>query len=162
MKILSLLMLAIALVACSTTPVLQYRQAPDSHAADYQTFSIQAIQKARGLNMPAMVKVGKAIKYALEQKGLRYVEQGGELLIEYGVGIRNVNSVNMHFYPQGLGTRTQHDVESATIAKMVININDVEQQRSIWLTSGSARINGEDKSQQEINAEFIGIFSNFE
>ena len=68
----------------------------------------------------------------------------------------------MHFYPQGLGTRTQHDVESATIAKMVININDVEQQRSIWLTSGSARIDGEDKSQQEINAEFIGIFSNFE
>ena len=161
MKILLLMILGM-LSACSTTQVLQYRQAPDSHAADYQTFSMKAIQNARGLNMPAMAKVGKAIKNALEKKGLRHVEQGGELLIEYGVGIRNINSLNLHFYPQGLGTRTQHDIESETIAKMVININDAEKQRSIWLTSGSARIDGEEHSQQQINEKFIKIFSNFE
>ena len=79
MKQLIVILLSLWLTACASHQALHVRQAPGSHAEDYKTFSIQAIDKARGLNLPAMVKVGKAIKYALEQKGLTYVEQNGEI-----------------------------------------------------------------------------------
>lgn len=69
--------------------------------------------------------------------------------------------VILHYYPDGLGMRTQHDVEAATVAKMVININDVKQQRSIWLTSGSSRVDGDDKTQDEINQIFETMFTHF-
>ena len=85
-----------------------------------------------------------------------------KLLVEYGVGLRNTNEVNLHFYPTGMAMRTQHDVGQATIARMVININDVEQQRSIWLASGSSKIEGEEKTQGEINQALVDIFTNFE
>lgn len=162
MKVIFTLFVVLCLSGCAAQQALTVRQAPGSHAQDYKSFSIQVINKARGLNLPAMVKVGKAIKYALEQKGLMYVEQNGELLVEYGVGLRNTNEVNLHFYPAGMTMRTQHDVEEATIAKMVININDVKQKRSIWLVSGSAKVDDEEKSQDEINKVFVGIFSQFE
>jgi len=57
--------------------------------------------------------------------------------------------------------RVQYDVEMATIAKMLININAVKQRRSIWLTSGSSRVDGDDKSQDAINQIFATMVTHF-
>ncbi|UTW49644.1 DUF4136 domain-containing protein [Bacterioplanoides sp. SCSIO 12839] len=162
MKLLAAFITACFLIGCSANAPLDYRQSPDRHAADYQTFTLKSIDNVKGTTPQAMGKVGQAIKFALEQKGLKYVDQGADLLVEYAVGVKNTQKLNMQYYPTGQGMYTRHDVASAKIAKLVININDVADKRSIWLTSGSSEIAQEEKTQDEINQAFVAIFAHFE
>lgn len=149
------------LAACSVNAPMDYRQSPDRHAADYQTFTLKAIDHVKGTTPKAMGRVGQAIQYALEQKGLRYVDNDAQLLVEYAVGVKNTQKLNMQYYPTGQGMYTRHDVASATVAKLVININDVADKRSIWLSSGSSEITQQERTQEEINQVFVTIFKNF-
>lgn len=160
MKILLSLMLTAFLAACSSTPNARYLQADEVTAADYKTFTLEKID-AKGLNPDAMLVAGKAIKFALESRGMTYQKENAELLIEFGVGIKQVNEVQLKVVPIGGATYTAHTLQNNQYGTLIINISDALKTKPIWYMSGSRKIENMNRSQEEINQDFIGILSNF-
>lgn len=160
MKILLSLMLTAFLAACSSTPNARYLQADEVTAADYKTFTLEKID-AKGLNPDAMLVAGKAIKFALESRGMTYQKENAELLIEFGVGIKQVNEVQLKVVPIGGATYTGHTLQNNQYGTLIINISDALKTKPIWYMSGSRKIENMNRSQEEINQDFIGILSNF-
>lgn len=161
MKLLIPLLFALLITACSSTPAgPRYQQAYDVHVEDYKTFAIEKID-VKGLNPEAMLKVGKAIKHALEARGLTYQKDNAELLIEYGVGIKHVQEVKLKVIPIGGNTYTDHTLEDSNYGTLLISASDTEKSKHVWYMSGSRKIENMDRSQDEVNEDFVGLFSNF-
>lgn len=160
MKILLSILFASILTACATTPKVHYVQADEAQAADYKTFSIEKIA-AKGLNPKAMATVSKAIKHALQVKGMTYQENNADLLVEFGIGIKQVQEVRLKVIPIAGTTYTGHILEDSTYATLLINISDTQNQKHLWHMSGSRKIEKTNRSQSDINEDFVNLLNNF-
>ena len=155
--------IAMALVlfttACATQPKAHFEQAEGTSIAQYKTFSIEKLD-VKGLHPDAMVKVGKAVKQALEQKGLSFVWEDGDITVQYAVGVKSVQNLVLKHYPVGNQIYTGHLLEDNYYATMILYLVDEEAKKQVWMMSGSKRIDNLDSSQEQVNQTIQAVFEN--
>lgn len=158
-KVFPITILLVLLSACASSgPVFQ--QLANTQAADYKTFSIKKID-TQGLNPEAMVKVGQALKYALEARGMIYQAEHGELLVEYAVGIKQVNEVRLEVIPIAGSSYTDHIMENNRYGNLLISLSDAKTSKQVWYLSGSRKLDNMQSSQAEINSNVVKLMQNF-
>ncbi len=151
---------ALFISGCAMQPVPAYQQSEGSHRSDYNTFTIKPVLVKRNSQL-ASKKIEIAIQYALQQQGLNFVKEGGQLSVEYGFGLKSIQELELKMYPVGSKMYTGHILNDALYATLVVNIVDVTQNKSIWLMSGSRKIDEMKRSQQQVNDKFVSLLSNF-
>jgi len=159
MKTFIISLMLVLVSACATQPRPYFEQAEDTSIKQYKTFSIEKLN-VKGLHPDGMVKVGKAIKNALEEQGLKFEWKGGELTVQYAVGIETIKNIGLKLYPVGSKIYTAHIVKDNHYATMMLNIVDEKASKKVWLMSGSKRIDSLEVEQESVNKAFIDIFKN--
>ena len=159
MKTLLISLMLILLSACASQPKSYFEQATNTSINQYKTFSIEKLN-VRGLHPDAMVKVGKAIKKSLEEKGLKFEWQDGDLTVQYAIGVENIQNIGLKLYPVGSKIYTAHIVTDNHYATMMLNIVDEKASKKIWFMSGSKRIDNLNVEQDRVNEAFVEIFKN--
>lgn len=164
MKTFLYVVLVLITTACANQPSAYYKQADQTSIANYKTFSIKKLD-VKGLHPDSMIRVGKAVKHALEKKGLKYVSEGGELLVRYAVGVEIIKEVDVKIHPAGSSVYTNHIVEDSLYVTLVLGISDTRDPQVdpnvIWFMSGSKKVDDLSKPQEQINQKFESIFANF-
>lgn len=160
MKNTLFLSLVLFLTACASQPVPYFQQADSVKRSDYKTFSIKpVVVKSNSQVTTGTVEV--AIRYALEKQGLIYDKDSKELLVEYAVGIKSVKELEFKYVPVGAGVYTGHTMKDAKYVTLVMNIQDLVQQKSVWTWSGSRKVEELKRTQQDVNNKFVELLNNF-
>jgi hypothetical protein len=156
-----LLLLSILLLsACAHQPNIHFQQADTAKRSDYQTFNIASLP-LKGHTHIANEKIELAIRTHLEQAGMSYSAQDSQMTVQYALGIKKIQNVDLKPISIGTGVYTSHLVRDETYATLVINIRDNAQQENIWRMSGSRRVDDEQLPQETFNKKFSEILENF-
>lgn len=159
MKILFVSLMFMLLTACATQPKPHFEQAEELSINQYQTFSIEKLN-VKGLHPDAMIKVGKAIKKGLEEKGLKFKWNNADLTVQYAVGVETIQNVGLKLYPVGSKIYTAHIVQDNHYATMIMNIVDESASKKVWLMSGSKKIDNLNRSQQQVDESIAKLLQN--
>jgi hypothetical protein len=161
MKIHSLLLVSVLFVtACAHQPNLHIEQLDASIQTDYQSFNISSLT-LKGQNIQENDKIELAIRTSLEQKGMSYSTNDAQVTVQYALGIKKIQNVDLKPIVVGSGVYTSHLIKDEKYATLLINIRDNKQQKNIWRLSGSRRIDDEQLPQGKINEKFSELLENF-
>jgi len=156
-----LLLLSILLLsACAHQPNIHFQQVDSAKQGDYQTFNITSLP-LKGHTHLANAKIELAIRTYLVQKGMTYSAKDSQMTVQYALGIKQIQNVDLKPISIGAGVYTSHLVRDETYATLVINIRDNAQKENIWRMSGSRKIDDEELPQATFNKKFSEILENF-
>lgn len=153
------LLLTVFLTACAS-PALNYTQSDDLSIAQYKTFSVKTLD-IKGHNSKTEKVVDIALRDALEKRGLTYSQDNADIEVQYAVGVKSTQAVDLKPVSIGSGVYTSHNVVANTRATIVINIHDTKKNENVWRASGSQTISSDEIPQSAINEEFANILQNF-
>lgn len=161
MKIHSLLLASVLFVtACAHQPNVHVEQLDTAKQADYKSFNISSLT-LKGQNIQANEKIELAIRTSLEQKGMHYSATDAQVTVQYALGIKKIQNVDLKPIAVGSAVYTSHIIKDERYATLLINIKDNKQQKNIWRLSGSRRIDDEQLPQEKINEKFSELLENF-
>lgn len=161
MKIHYLLLLSILLVtACAHQPNVHIEQLDTAKQTDYKSFNISALI-FKGQNLQANKSIELAIRTSLEQKGMTYLAKDSQVTVQYALGIKKIQNVDLKPIAVGSGVYTSHLIKDEKHVTLLLNIRDNEQQKNIWRLSGSRKIDDDQLPQEKINEKFSELLENF-
>ena len=150
---------------CASGPRVIANSAPDFNIADYRTFSyMQPLSSDRG-NVRSLISTHliNATTPELENAGLRYVENGGDLLINFVVSTRETiqtrstpsTSVSMHHGRGRYGTLGGYSMSMSTTEVVqrtegTIGIDIISRARNQLVWEGAAVGRVTDSTRQNI------------
>jgi len=160
LRFLMLALISTLITACASQPAMNYKQADAASLSQYSSFSIKPLQiKGHDVKNEKVVEI--ALRSALEERGLIFSENNANLEVQYAVGVKSTQSVDLKPVSIGSAVYTSHDIVSNTRATVVINIQDTKTNQNVWRSSGSQTIREGKIPQVDINAEFAKILQNF-
>lgn len=143
------------LAACSSGPKIITNAAPGFDLIGYQTFSfLQPLSTDKG-NVRSLLsdELIAATTYELESAGLRHMESGGDLLVNFVVSTRETlqtrpsSGASVHYGRGRYGTwggynmsMSTTEVVQRTEGTVAIDIIDASQQQLVWEGAASGRV----------------------
>ena len=174
------LILALALTGCASGPRVVSNSAPDFNIADYRTFSyMQPLSSDQGtVRSIISTHLINATTPELENAGLRHVDTGGDLLVNFVVSTRETietrstpsTSVSMHHGRGRYGTWGGYSMSMSTTQVVqrtegTIGVDIVSRARNqlVWEGAASGRVtdNRRNNLEQTVNETIPAILVNF-
>ena len=155
MKTITLLAFVVMIAGCSSTPPVITNAAPGFNLADYQTFSfLEPLSTDNGNVRTILSKELMApTRQELEWIGLRYVESGGDLLVNFVVSTRetiqtrNTPSTSVSARHSRYGTWGGYNMGVSTTqviqrteGTLGIDIIDARRRQLVWEGAVSGRV----------------------
>ena len=171
---------ALFLGACASGPTVISNRAPDFNIADYRTFSyLQPLSSDRGtVRSLISTHLINATTAELENAGLRYVENDGDLLVNFVVSTRETvqtrstpsTSVSMHHGRGRYGTWGGYSMSMSTTQVVqrtegTIGVDIISRARNqlVWEGAASSRVtdNTRNNIEQVVNDTIPVILAEF-
>ena len=175
-----LLTLVLLFAGCASGPRVISNSAPDFNIADYRTFSyMQPLSSDQGtVRSIISTHLINATTPELENAGLRHVETGGDLLVNFVVSTRETvetrstpsTSVSMHHGRGRYGTWGGYSMSMSTTQVVqrtegTIGVDIVSRARNqlVWEGAASGRVtdNRRNNLEQTLNETIPAILVNF-
>jgi hypothetical protein len=170
----------LAVTGCASGPRVIANSAPDFSISDYRTFSyLQPLSSDRG-NVRSLISTHliNATTPELENAGLRYVENGGDLLVNFVVSTRETiqtrstpsTSVSMHHGRGRYGTwggysmsMSTTEVVQRTEGTIAVDIISRARNQLVWEGAAVGRVTDSTRQniQQVVNETMPIIFEQF-
>ncbi len=133
------------------------KNAPFEH---YQTYSIKAL-KVRSKSETIKQKINMAIMIALDNKGLRLVEGGADLEIQYALGIKVEESLSLEPIVGQKSNFQYLNSGDKEFTVLMINIVDVDSHKPVYRITASKKKSSYEESQGQINAGISALLKSF-
>lgn len=170
--------LVFALAGCATGPTIVTNSAPDFDLSRFQTFSFLNPLSTDNGNVRTLLssELVDAARPELEATGLRYVESGGDLLVNFAVVTRETlqtrpsTSMSMAHRRGRYGTwggysmsMSTQEVVQRTEGTVAVDIIDASRQQLVWEGTASGNVTSSvqqnraaaiDKAIHEVLARF--------
>lgn len=116
----------------------------------YQTYSIKPIN-AKGGNEATTQKLNMSLMIALDNKGLKLVEHGADLEVQYALGIKREESLKLESVtgkPERFNYMRNDDKELTTL---MINIVDLTTKKAVFRISATKKKSVYSEGQRQLN-----------
>jgi len=126
----------------------------------YNSYTIKPL-KIRAKSETIKQKINMALMIALDNKGLRLVEGGAHLEVQYALGIKVEESMSLE--PIG-GKKSQFRFmgpPGKEFITLMINVVDVDTQQPVFRITASKRKSAYEESQGQLNAGISSLLKNF-
>jgi hypothetical protein len=173
-----LLTATLLLAACASGPRIVSNAAPGFSLADYQTFSyLQPLATDNG-NVRTILsnELITATTGQMERAGLRHVDTGGDLLVNFVVSTKETlqtrpgTGASMHYGRGGYGTwggysmsMSTTEVVQRTEGTVAVDVIDAARRELVWEGAASGRITDKvrDNRAEAVNVAIREIFARF-
>ncbi len=127
---------------------------------NFRTYSIRAL-KVREKSGTIKQKISTAIMMALDNKGLRMVDHGADLDVQFALGIKVEESLKLE---PVAGQKSQFNYIDANDKKfriLMINIVDIERKTAVYRITASKTRTAYEESQRELNVSISDLLKKF-
>ncbi len=126
----------------------------------YNSYTIKAL-KVRAKSETIKQKINMALMIALDNKGLRLVEAGAHLEVQYALGIKVEESMSLEPIGNQKSQFRFMNAPGKEFINLMINIVDVDTQQPVFRITASKRKSSYEESQGQLNAGISALLKNF-
>ena len=155
--VLTILAIVALIAGCASGPTVITNSAPDFNLADFQTFSFLEPLSTDDGNVRTLLsnELIDAARPELEFAGLRYVESGGDLLVNFALVTRETlqtrstptASMSMHRSRSRYSTWGGYSLSMSTVevvqrteGTIAVDLIDAAERQLVWEGSASGRV----------------------
>lgn len=133
------------------------KKAPFEH---YNTYTIRAL-KVRSKSETIKQKINMALMIALDNKGLRLVEGGADLEVQYVLGIKVEEGLKLEPITGQQSDFKFLDTADKEFTILMINIVDMDTRKPVFRISASKKKSSYEDSQGQINSAISSLLKSF-
>ncbi|MDQ7048480.1 MAG: DUF4136 domain-containing protein [Enterobacterales bacterium] len=126
----------------------------------YNSYTIKAL-KVRAKSETIKQKINMALMIALDNKGLKLVEAGAHLEVQYALGIKVEESMSLEPIGNQKSQFRFMNAPGKEFINLMINIVDVDTQQPVFRITASKRKSSYEESQGQLNAGISALLKNF-
>jgi twitching motility protein PilU len=116
----------------------------------YQTYSIKPL-KAKTYKQSTTQKVNMALMMALDSKGLRLVNQGGDLEVQYALGVKRIESLKLESISGKSERYNYMNNDDKEFTTLMINIVDTSSDKPVFRITATKKKSVYLESQRQLN-----------
>jgi len=127
---------------------------------NYKSYSIKAL-KIRSKSETIKPKINMAIMIAMDNKGLRLVESGADVEIQYVLGIKVEEGMALEQIAGQKNLFANHLSENTEYTTLMINIVDTEIHQPVFRASANKKKSSYEDSQGELNQSISALLQSY-
>jgi len=133
------------------------KNAPFQH---YQTYTIKAL-KVRAKSETIKQKINMALMIALDNKGLRLVEGGADLEVQYALGIKVEEGLSLEPIAGQKSHFSFRNSGDKEYVSLMINIVDIDTRQPVFRIAANRKKSAYEESQGQLNAGISSLLKSF-
>jgi hypothetical protein len=129
---------------------------------NYQSFTLKKVKVTKWPqdreHVITMLETG--IRSALKSKGLREVQSGGDIAVQYVLGTKQAE-LALQRIENPVQANTDIETDTATHGILCVNIVDQQSGKSVWRVKASRKLVERQLTQESTNADCLELFAEF-